>query len=381
MSWGLYIHVPFCRRKCPYCSFVSVTGAGGLMEAYVEALIEELNCRVSDVFSGDPATVYIGGGTPSLLPAPLFRTLLESLPRNSLAECTVEANPDSLLSDEAGHTDWLDDARDAGVNRISIGVQSLDDGILGALGRIHTSGQAAEAVRRARAAGFENLSIDLMFGVPGQSQRTWRDTLERCMDLRPDHVSAYSLGIEEDTPYFERMARGGLPLPDPEETVDMYETAVEILDDAGLFRYEISNFARPGCECLHNCAYWDLSPYRGIGASAHSFDGSRRSWNIADPAGYLRAVEAGETPREGFETVDGARRAEETIMLSLRTKRGLDLAGLADRYAGPVDALRKRIDLFRSRGFLELNREGAVVLTMRGAVLADEIIAELTSAL
>ncbi|MCD6308922.1 MAG: radical SAM family heme chaperone HemW, partial [Candidatus Latescibacteria bacterium] len=331
MSWGLYIHIPFCIQKCPYCGFVSVTGADDLMEAYVTALVTELNNRTGGVFPGEPATVYVGGGTPSLLPVPLFRTLFESLPRDSMVECTVEANPDSLFSGDAVHKYWLDEARDAGVNRISIGVQSLDDVILSTLGRIHTSRQAEDAVRRARAAGFENLSIDLMFGVPGQTMCAWRDTLERCIDMRPDHVSAYSLGIEEDTPYFERMSKGGLSLPDPEETADMYETAVEILGDAGLSPYEISNFARPGGECLHNSAYWDFSPYMGIGASAHSFDGSMRSWNITNPAGYIRAVEAGETPCEGFEMLDGKTRAEETIMLSLRTKRGLDLAELDNR--------------------------------------------------
>ena len=288
MSYSLYIHLPFCKKKCPYCSFTSITGAEKVMEQYADAVALEIKRRKREVYGGIPATIYIGGGTPSLVSSGYIKNIVREFTHDIIGkngtfhEFTVEANPESIKER------WLDGVLGAGANRISIGIQSLDNGILSRLGRIHDVKQAVLSVSDSRRAGFENISVDLMFGVPGQTIEIWKRTVEGVLALKPEHISAYSLNVEEDTEYYWMMQNEGLFIPEPAETADMYILMCEMFEKEGLLRYEISNFARAGCECSHNQSYWNFSHYLGVGASAHSFYGNIRSWNENDPLQYMK---------------------------------------------------------------------------------------------
>jgi len=367
MSYGLYIHVPFCRTKCPYCAFASVTGGGRIMERYCTTVARELELRCRGPFGRNPGTIYIGGGTPSLLPPSLISTVLADVSLSDTVEFTVEANPESVTPG------WLDGVLGIGANRISIGVQSLDEKVLDSLGRIHTPERAVSSVRDARRAGFPSISVDLMFGVPGQTMSAWSETLGRIVELEPDHVSAYSLGIEEDTVFFEKRRNDGLDIPSPEETAEMYFLLNEVLGSNGYARYEISNFAKPGHECRHNRGYWDFTPYLGVGASAHTFDGVKRCWNERDPLLYMRRIEETDTAVTGSETIDESTRGMEELMLSLRTGMGFDFG----KIRGANRTAEEKILDFVSSGLLRYRGDATVVLTDRGAVVADEIIAEI----
>jgi len=373
MSYGLYIHIPFCRRKCPYCGFASITAGDEMTVRYAEAVALELQRRCTGIFGGYPRSIYIGGGTPSIMPASCLKTIIERFLPVTDVECTAEANPESL--DDS----WLAGIRELGVNRISIGAQSLDDSILKTLGRIHTSRQARESVRRAHRAGFNAISVDLMFGVPGQTMRIWQETLDGVLDLQPDHISCYSLNVEEDTVYFDKVRNHELFLPDPAAVSEMYVYMTELLEKNGLLRYEISNFAHPGYECLHNQGYWDFTPYLGVGASAHSFDGSTRSWNESSPGIYIeRSVTTADTI-SGYEVLDGNKKILELVMLALRTRDGLSLDRIISLYPAAEEKLRKKIHELMSGGFLEEYKKEHVRFTTRGIIISDEIISEIVS--
>jgi oxygen-independent coproporphyrinogen III oxidase len=374
MPFGLYIHLPFCRRKCPYCGFKSITNAEGMMEEYAEAAMRELRMRSRGRFSGTPRTVYIGGGTPSIVPARLIQGIVGRLSAETV-ECTVEANPDSL------EADWLAELLDKGVNRVSIGIQALDDTLLGTLGRLHTAEHAVRAVKAAHKAGFRNISADLMFGIPGQTMEVWRRTLDGVLSLGVTHISAYSLGIEEDTPFFDLARKGGLPVPEPSETADMYEAMTGVLEHGGFEWYEISNFAFPGYSCAHNWGYWNFTPYLGIGSSAHSFDGEKRSWNVADPRDYVRAIGEGREPTEGGETIDERKKTLERLMLSLRTSEGAKKCDLPSPDDPESQEVWAKIEELAVKNFVKIGENGTVSLTNCGIMLADEIIAELAAEL
>ncbi len=378
MTWGLYCHIPFCRSRCPYCGFASTVATGTTsFSTYLDALITEYHARDRSVFDSRPATAYIGGGTPSLLPAEQLSRFIGIVTSPETVECTVEANPDSLCETPGRGEDWLATVRDAGAGRVSIGIQSFDDTVLAALGRLHDASEAERSIHMARRAGFDAVSADLMFGVPGQTLDSWKETLDRCVSLGPDHISAYSLGIEEDTPFFRLAASNGLDLPGEDETADMYETAVSILIENGYGRYEISNYARSGFECRHNMSYWDFTPYLGIGAAAHGFDGAMRFWNVDDPATYISAVGAGGDARACREMLTDEDFAGEYLMLSLRTRRGLDLNRLCELGGEPSPAFFGTAEHFLEEKLLDRNGGGILVLTSAGTLLADEIIAEL----
>jgi len=372
MSYGLYIHIPFCRKKCPYCSFVSITGNESIIPAYAEAVSRELQMRCTGTFEGNPFSVYIGGGTPSIAPVASIKKILSRFLPLSDVECTIEVNPES--TDES----WLGGVFDLGVNRISIGVQSLDDTILSGLGRIHTAHEARKAVLLARSAGFRNISVDLMFGVSGQTMALWKKTLGDVLDLKPDHVSCYSLSIEEDSGFFEMRRNKETCLPCPDETSDMYMYMSELLADHGLKRYELSNFARPGFECIHNSAYWNFTPYLGAGASAHSFDGTVRRWNEPDPVKYIELCNTQSDPVYGSETLDDDKRIIETVMLSLRTRNGLSADWLSSIYSR-LKNIGNKIDMLVEAGFLERCEFDNVRLSTKGVVISDEIFAEIVS--
>ncbi len=376
--FGLYVHLPFCRAKCPYCDFYSVAGRPGLVTAYLDALRRQARQMADLAWTGErrAATIFFGGGTPSVLaPADLAGLLalcrsLFSVPATGI-ETTVEVNPATV--DRAA----LALLRRAGFNRISIGVQSLDDGLLGRIGRVHTAADALRTVRCAREAGFANLGMDLMYGLPGQDMATWRRTLERALDERPDHLSLYELTLEENTDFARLAAAGELELPDEDEVLAMMALGREMATAAGLRRYEISNYARPGRECGHNINYWRNGSYIGLGAAAVTCLSGRRLTAVADVEAYCRRLAAGGQPWSGEEELDAEARFRETVIMGLRMVRGVSLAGLearfgldARQYYGPV------LERLQGQGLVTV-ADGRLRLTARGLDLADTVMAEL----
>ena len=285
---ALYVHIPFCETKCPYCDFNTYAGIEHMMPAYVEALAAEIE-RWGDMLCR-PAmtTLFLGGGTPSYLPAHDLEAVLSAVRRafkvTPDAEATMEANPGDLLGDAPASLAQL------GFNRLSVGVQSLDDGLLRLLGRRHTAQDVADAFRAVRRAGFDNVNLDLMYGLPLQSMAQWRDTLDGVLALGPQHLSLYCLTLEEGTPMEQQVRLGEIPEPDADLAADMYLHAEELLEREGYRHYEISNWARPGLESRHNLTYWRNGPYLGVGPGAHSYLGRWRFHNLASPREYVRRM-------------------------------------------------------------------------------------------
>ena len=365
------MHFPFCVSKCPYCNFSSITGAEGLIERYTNAVAVELDSRLTESYSAFPKTIYIGGGTPSIVSPEYIKKEVRRLISKDLIEYTVEANPESI------NGKWLDGILESGANRISIGIQSLDEKLLGNLGRIHTAENAVSSVKMAKNSGFTDISVDLMFGIPGQKMKTWELTLEGILELQPDHVSCYALDIEEDSEYCEILKRGDIKIPDPDETADMYLLMAEMLEKGGLVQYEISNFARIGKECKHNQGYWNFTPFLGIGASAHSYDGKMRRWNENNPNEYINKIENKNDPTAGFEILNEEKRLVEMIMLSLRTKKGLSFENLNSLSSKKKILLEHKIAKFEESSFIENNIEGNMCLTAKGAAIANDIISDI----
>ena len=382
---ALYVHVPFCETKCNYCDFNTYAHLESLIPDYVEAVAAELGAW-GRALGGPPATtVFLGGGTPSWTPvAALERMLNEArraFPFAPDCEVTAEANPGDVTGER------LDGWRKAGINRISIGIQSFDDGLLRLLTRRHTAAEAAQAYRTARAGGFDNVNLDLMYGLPGQSLATWRSTLEQAIGLDPPHLSLYALTVEEATPLWHDVEAGRVPRPDPDLAADMYILAEESMAAAGYRHYEISNWAKEGRECRHNLVYWRNEPFLGIGPGAHSYLDGRRFWNIRSPAEYVRRLLEGTpavaaspptTPvvEEARELTERERFAE-SIILKLRLDEGVELASLT---AGPsgsggdlhLSALRDCVGL----GLVSLS-EGRFRLNQRGRLLSNEVFVRL----
>jgi putative oxygen-independent coproporphyrinogen III oxidase len=318
----LYVHLPFCRHKCGYCDFNAYAGLDGLMQPYAEALERELGYASARFPFGPMVTVYFGGGTPSLMPSESIRSLLQSirvrfgiLPE---AEVTLEANPASTDAEKLAS--WLE----AGVNRLSIGVQGFDPRALAVLERRTDGAQARRAVRQAREAGFANLSLDLIYGVPFQTVESWRATLRQAIELEPEHLSCYCLTFEEGTPLHRRLQKGLLPAFDADEQWEFMATCRSELIGAGYRRYEVSSWSRPGFESKHNQSYWKCRSVYGAGCGAHSYarfeDSSRRWWNLARPQAYISS--AGFV--EDGETLDPPQTAAERLMLGLRMADGLE---------------------------------------------------------
>ncbi|NNE43804.1 MAG: radical SAM family heme chaperone HemW [Gemmatimonadetes bacterium] len=375
----LYVHFPFCRARCPYCAFYFVVGRAEARRPYGDAVLAELDRVVKDPrFAGRPLrSVYFGGGTPSLLePAFLAAVLERARDRAGLvpdAEVSLEANPDGL-DDER-----LAGLRAAGVTRLTLGWQSLREEPLRALGRTHTVREATESLADARRAGFDNIGVDLMFGLAGQTVAQWREDLRRVAELGPDHVSAYELTLEEGTRFTRQHADGRLRLPDEDARAEMFESVDEELAPAGIVRYEISNFARPGFECRHNRSGWRGDDLLGLGASAASHVANARWTNVADLDVYRQRVESGRSPAEAPDVLDDVTWAAEDLYLGLRTVEGtvvddrLEAVGADDRAR-----LRGAIDRARASGLLE-DADGRVRLTRRGRLLADTVFDDLLS--
>jgi putative oxygen-independent coproporphyrinogen III oxidase len=364
---GLYVHIPFCLTRCGYCDFNTYAGLDHLSGRYVDALIAEAELCAAE-WDGVPfASLFLGGGTPTTLPVPAIGRLAggfaEIFGFDPLSEVTAEANPDTV--DER----YLSDLRQAGVNRLSIGVQSFDPLVLAALERIHSAESARAAYRAARRAGFEDVSLDLIYGANGESPESWRRTLAEAIELGPDHLSAYALTIEPPTPLGRKVAAGLFAPPDPDLQAEMYEMAWAMLAEAGYEHYEISNWARPGHRSAHNMGYWEGRRYLGLGAGAHSYRDGKRWWNVRPPQQYLEEVEAGRRPVGGSEALGQAEREMERLLLGLRVADGVP--------AEWIDA--ERAATYVAEGLAE-RRNGRVALTDRGMFLANDIVLELARA-
>ncbi|RFU20026.1 radical SAM family heme chaperone HemW [Geodermatophilus marinus] len=376
--FGLYVHVPFCATRCGYCDFNTYTaeelGSGAARAEYAGTALAELR-QAADLLGPDRppvSTVFVGGGTPTLLPADDLAAVLDGIralfPVADDVEVTTEANPETVTP--AG----LARLRAAGFTRISLGMQSAAEHVLAVLDRRHTPGRAAEAAREARAAGFEHVNLDLIYGTPGETDADWAASLDAVLAAPVDHVSAYSLIVEPGTRLARRVARGELPMPDDDVLADRYEQADATLRAAGFDWYEVSNWARSeAARCRHNELYWANANWWGIGPGAHSHVGGLRWWNVKHPAAYAGRLLRGESPVQDSELLDEADRALETVMLGLRLRAGLPLTALsaAGRLRAAVAVARGLLDPVAHEG-------GRAVLTDRGRLLADAVVRELT---
>ena len=368
---GLYLHIPFCRKACSYCNFHFSTARQGHQEM-VDAIAEEISLRNDEMPTGDWQTVYFGGGTPSLLSPKQVEQLIAAArlarPIAPRAEITLEANPDDL-SEEV-----LKAFAKTEVNRLSIGVQSFRDSDLAYMNRAHNSKQAIACIARAQAAGFSNLTIDLIYGTPGLSDQDWRDNLQRAVDFGVQHISAYALTVEPKTALAHQIQAGkSLPVNENQAARQM-EILVDVLEAAGYEQYEVSNFALPNYRARHNSKYWLGAPYLGVGPSAHSYDGgSVRSWNVANNARYVKAIEQGELPLER-ETLDARERYHELILTRLRTVWGVNRSEVAG--LGFEDHFLRELAPFIQRG-LVVEEKQVYRLSKAGKLLADGVSAAL----
>ena len=364
----IYLHVPFCKSRCVYCDFFSTTSGPAWHERYMEAVLREAEQRKDELGRARADTIYIGGGTPSQLPPALLQRFFEKLQvlcgLSALQECTVEANPDDVT------VEWVRALKDTPVNRVSMGVQSLDDGVLKFLGRRHTAKQALQALELLRNAGFENVSLDLMFGLPGQNIIRWEKDVKVMLEVSAPHLSAYALQLEEGTVLAKRLAQDKtLALPSDDEVAGMYDLLVQAAHDAGMEHYEISNFARPGFRAQHNSGYWKGLPYVGLGPGAHSFDGACcRRRNLASLESYCEAP----SPLFEEELLTDDERYNETVMTRLRTSDGLFLAGLDEKRRNYT---LKTAKPHLQRGAMTLE-EGVLRLSERVFFVSNDIISD-----
>jgi oxygen-independent coproporphyrinogen-3 oxidase len=373
MEYGLYLHLPYCRSLCPYCAFAKAPLHHAEPSRLLEALRAEWEmARARDTAWSRPRTIFFGGGTPTALDEEtlgrLFAWIRTAFDTSRVREWTVEANPEGLTVAK------LQLLRESGVDRLSLGVQSLEPGPLRSLGRIHEPERPLEALEEARRAGFTNVSVDLMVGVPGETLEGIFRAVDLFADLGVAHVSIYALQVEEGTPLEAKAARNAIRIPDEDDAGERMALAAERLLGRGFRHYEVSNFARPGFESRHNQGYWTRRPYLGLGPGAHSFDGARRWRNEEGVTRYYERVESGSLPREETQQLTGRDAAEESIVLALRRSRGLKRAQL-DRWAGaPVPEWAKWA---AGAGALRLDPPGRVRPTTRGLLVAHEISAEL----
>lgn len=366
---GLYVHLPFCPYICPYCDFAKWPLARSRAQEYMAALESE----IAHAAEFAATTVFLGGGTPNAYEPPVVGALVERLRRNFAlppgAEISVEANPDASLC--ASFREY----REAGVNRLSFGVQSFVEQELRVLGRRHTPDDVAAAVARARTDGLQNISLDLIFGVPGQTPESWQRSLEAALALEPQHVSTYGLTVEADTPFAAWQAREPQAFSGSDQEAELYGRAIDTLERAGYEQYEISNFARPGFRCAHNENYWANGEYLGLGVGAASFVAGVRSTHTRDLATYVTAAAGGNAIPGESERLEGPARVGEAAMLALRTQQGVDLATFAERYGVDVLAYYEPVlSEMTATGLLEVGTS-RVRLTRRGRFLANDVCA------
>ena len=367
---ALYLHIPFCAAKCAYCDFASYPGREDVWQRYTDALADELQSWKSVLAGYEVRTVFFGGGTPSLLPAERIVRLMDGI-RDCAVVCpdveiTLEANPGTLTEEK------LRLYREAGINRLSLGAQAMDDRLLRALGRIHTVRQVAEAVSLARRAGFDNLSLDLMYGLPEQTMGDWKRTLDAAAALEPEHLSAYSLIVEEGTPLAQRAERGEISVPDDDLATDMQHEAVERLAGHGYARYEISNYAKADRECRHNIVYWERGEYLGLGCAAHSLMQGQRFENPRSLEEYFSGAR-----KQSIVSLTRENAMEEMLMLSTRMCRGMDLAQYEQLFGVNFEQKHEHT-LRRLEGYGLVERsEGFLRLTQRGLEVQSAVVVAL----
>ncbi len=360
---GLYIHIPYCHSKCAYCDFFSTPRADDI-DGYIDALHREYAWRRDEIGTSPPSTIYIGGGTPSILSPRQLSRMLDGLDVSASIETTIEVNPEDITGDYARAI------TDCGINRVSMGVQSLADSELRAIGRRHSASDALRAVETLRAAGVTNLSLDLIFGLPGQTPECWEISLRRLLGLQPEHLSAYSLMYEPGTRLWAQLQSGKIHETPQEQSEQMYMTLCDMADRHGLMHYEISNFSKPGYHSRHNSSYWNLTPYLGLGVSAHSFDGCTRRFNPANIKSYINASE----PIFQEENISETERINEYLLLRLRTAEGLMTADFSARFGR--SALERLIDRARRQPSLNIS-ESHISIPEASWLISDAILIDL----
>lgn len=368
----LYIHIPFCIKKCAYCDFLSFPYNENLAIKYVDALCKELGLK-KDFFK-PLKTIYIGGGTPSILPSKSFKQIFEYLKNNfeflPSAEITVEANPGTI------NETLLDTLAEFGVNRLSIGVQSFNDNELKVLGRIHNSEDAIEAIELIQEKGFHNFSIDLMYGIPNQTPETWKNSLTNAVALKPSHISTYELTPEKGTPLYTQLTAKQIKMPDEEMILSMYDCAIDYFSNNGYKHYEISNFAIPKFECIHNLNYWNCGEYVGAGLGAHSFINKIRSKNSEDLNKYIEQINNGKIPEAEAMQITQVDAIKEFIFLGLRKIEGISIAKAKELGLDILNASEKLV----KEGYLEITSNN-VRLTKKRLVISNTIIVKLFESL
>jgi oxygen-independent coproporphyrinogen-3 oxidase len=361
VSAGVYVHVPFCLTRCGYCDFNAYAGLDHLASRYVAALLREAELAAPAWSDEELVSVFLGGGTPTTLEVAdlkaLFIRLRDGFSVSEGAEVTIEANPDTV--DRAKLAGLLE----AGFARLSMGAQSFDRAVLASLERLHDPASVRRAMADARAAGYANVNLDLIYGAHGETLESWERTVHEAVDLEPEHLSAYALTIEPSTPLGRKVQRGAVPAPDADLQADMFELACETLGAAGYQHYEVSNWAKPGFACVHNLGYWERRPYLGLGAGAHSYRDDRRWWNVRPPEEYLTLVESGRLPVGGEERLEPADAYLEEVFLRLRILEGIPSSWVEPDKAAP----------FLESGLLR-NDDGALVPTERGMLLLNELV-------
>ncbi|MGI6490850.1 MAG: radical SAM family heme chaperone HemW [Pelotomaculum sp.] len=376
MRLSLYIHVPFCIRKCRYCDFTSYPYTADAAQKYLTGLKQEIQLYGSLLHQEDVeiSTLFFGGGTPTCLSAAEINEVINWVKAHfsltEACEITVEANPGTIS------TAGLASLRRAGVNRLSLGVQSFEDGLLKTLGRIHDAAQAVEAVLMARRAGFHNINIDLIYGIPGQSLAAWQNTLQRVLELAPEHISAYGLQLEEGTPLEQAIKQGAIKACPEDVDLAMYREIIDTLTRSGYSHYEISNFAKPGYECVHNLVYWLNGPYLGLGPAAHSYICGERYANENSLADYCQRIGQAKALPAQREALTIEEQMSETVFLGLRLTKGVNLAGFRERFHISLEeAYHSQIKKLTSQGLVMLDG-GYLRLTKQGLPVANRVFME-----
>lgn len=366
MPAGIYIHIPFCKTRCHYCDFATdVYRSNQIVESYVSALTKEISSFATKQFVD---TVYFGGGTPSLLNPSQLEKIINSVADkfeiSSDAEITMEMNPATMT------LETVKEFRSLGVNRASFGAQTFDDLELKRIGRAHTAQDVRDTTELLHTAGFDNVSFDLIAGLPGQTLKDWERNLDKALQLKPEHLSLYLLEIHESTPLAEQIRTGRQPMPDEDLAAEMYSMMIEKVTDAGYRQYEISNFSLPGFESRHNNKYWRCEPVYGFGCSAHSFDGAERYSNERDTAKYVALIESDKTPEVFRETIDVA---SEIIFLGLRLAEGIDLTDYQKRFGVTItEKYAAELRHLEQAGLIEFNAT-SMNLTTKGFVMSNEV--------
>ncbi|PLX10763.1 MAG: coproporphyrinogen III oxidase [Marinilabiliales bacterium] len=370
---AIYIHVPFCKSKCSYCSFYSVDKSENI-EPWAKAVISEADIRKTYLTDKNVHSVYFGGGTPSYIPVVLIEEIMSFLGKkysfNPGIECTIEANPDDIS------IEWLKKVKQAGFNRLSVGIQSFIDNELLLMNRRHNANQAIDSVKKARSVGFENVSIDLIYGIPGSSIKSWNENLNKVLSLQVDHISAYCLSVDEGTSFYTKLKDGSMELVDDELQIEQYRLLNQVLTDNGFCHYEISNFAKPGHKSLHNSSYWNQTQYLGLGPSAHSFNGFTRDWNCSNISKYIEGIQNNSnfSQREELSISD---KLNDYILTSLRTKNGFDLQYSETNFGSQyTKRLISKFDACIQKGWMK-DCYGFYVMTLDGWLLSDAILQDL----